>query len=86
MADVQEVVDNSYLTVLLGTTVEGKELWMKRTPGKPLRKICFKGGGKLPECLEGGFSSIQIATVAVDNYLQAKADSGKKKSTGRSSK
>ncbi len=86
MEDKREVVDNSYLTVQLGTTSEGKELWMQRKPGAPLRTICFKGGGKLPECLEGGFSSIQIATVAVEDYLQAKLDAGKKVAKGRSSK
>ncbi len=78
MADVQEAVDSSYLTVQLGTTAEGKELWLQRKPGAPLRHICFKGGGKLPKCLEGGFSSIQVATVAVEDYIKAKADAGKK--------
>ena len=90
MVDKQEVVDNSYLTLHLGTTAEGKELWLQRKPGKPLRSICFKGGGQLPEVLLGGFGSIQIAKVAVEAYIKAKADAGskakQKKSTGRSSK
>lgn len=85
MVDKQEVAGNSYLTVHLGTTAEGKELWMQRKPGSPLRSICFKGGGQLPEVLHGGFGSIQIAKMAVEAYIKAKADAGKK-STGRSSK
>lgn len=85
MADVQEAVDSN-LTAYLGTTAEGKELWMQRKPGAALRKICFKGGGKLPEILEGGFSSIQVAKVAVEAYIQAKLDAGKKVVKGRSSK
>jgi hypothetical protein len=86
MADVAAVVDNYRLTVHLGTTAEGKELWMSRAPGKPLRKICFKGGGKLPEVLEGGFSTIQVAKTAVEAYIQAKLDAGKKVAKGRTSK
>jgi hypothetical protein len=85
MEDNQEVV-GSLLTAHLGTTAEGKELWMQRKPGAPLRYICFKAGGKLPECLEGGFSSIQVAMVAVADYIQAKADAGKKVKKGRTSK
>lgn len=84
MVDVQEAVGN--LTSYLGVTAEGKELWMSRKPGAALRKICFKGGGKIPECLEGGFSSIQMAKVAVADYIKAKADAGKKVVKGRSSK
>ncbi len=83
MAETQEVVDNSYLTVQLGTTAEGKELWMQRKPGAPLRTICFKGGGKLPECLQGGFSTIQVAIVAVESYITGKADAGKTAKKGR---
>ena len=84
MVDKQEVAGN--LTAYLGITAEGKEFWMKREPNNPLRKICFKGGGKIPEILEGGFSSIQIAKVAVEAYIQAKADAGKKVVKGRGSK
>ncbi len=85
MVDVREAADSQYrLTVLLGTTAEGKELWMSRAPGKPLRKIAFKGGGQLPECLEGGFSTIQVAKTAVEAYIEAKAKPAVKK--GRSSK
>ncbi len=86
MAEVQEVVGSQHLTNLLGTTAEGKELWMQRKPGQSLRRICFKNGGKLPECLEGGFSSIQVAKVAVEDYIQAKADAGKTVKKGRGSK
>ena len=84
MAEVQEVEGN--LTAYLGVTAEGKELWMQRKPGAPLRNICFKSGGKLPECLEGGFSSIQVATTAVEDYIQAKADAGKSAKKGRGNK
>lgn len=83
MVEVQEAVGN--LTAYLGVTAEGKELWMQRKPGAPLRNICFKGGGKIPECLEGGFSSIQVATTAVEDYIKAKADAGKKVKKGRTS-
>jgi|LGOV01.1.fsa_nt_gb hypothetical protein len=86
MVDVQEVADNARLTVHLGTTAEGKELWLSRTPGQPLRKICFKGGGKLPEILEGGFSTIQVAKTAVEAYIVAKAEAGKKVKKGRGAK
>ena len=83
MADAQTVVDNQYLTVHLGTTAEGKELWMQRLPNCPVRKIAFKNGGQLPECLLGGFSTIQVAKVAVEAYIQAKADAGKAVKKGR---
>ncbi len=84
MAEVHEAVGN--LSAYLGVTAEGKELWMQRKPGAPLRTICFKNGGKLPECLEGGFSSIQMATVAVEDYIKAKLEAGKKVAKGRNSK
>lgn len=84
MADVQEAVDNSYLTVLLATTKAGKELWMVRKPNCPVRTIAFKGGGQLPECLEGGFSSILIATNAAQDYVDQQGKV-KPKAKGRSS-
>ena len=84
MEDKQEVVGRqSNLTAYLGVTAEGKELWMQRKTGAPLRNICFKLGGKLPECLEGGFSSIQVAKTAVEAYVKAKADAGKAVKKGR---
>ncbi len=86
MAEVHAVEGKqSNLTAYLGVTAEGKELWMQRKPGAPLRNICFKNGGKLPECLEGGFSSIQVATTAVADYIKAKEEAGKAvKGKGRS--
>ena len=68
MADVQEV-EGSYGNVLLGTTPKGKEIYMVRQYNKTVRFIAFKSGGQLPETLQGGFSSIQIAQDKVNDYL-----------------
>lgn len=85
MEDTREVVGN--LVAYLGETAEGKEIWLQRKLGAPLRSICFKGGGKIPEALLGGFSSIQVAKTVVESYIKAKADAGvKAKSTRRTSK
>lgn len=53
--------DGSYGKVLLGTTPKGKEIYMIRKANKTVRFIAFGDGGQLPESLQGGFSSIQIA-------------------------
>jgi hypothetical protein len=68
MADVQEATD-SYGKMLLGTTPKGKEVYMVRKYNRTVRFIEFGSGGQLPECLEGGYSSIQLAQKAVTDYL-----------------
>ena len=68
MADAQAAV-GSYGKTFLGTTPKGKELYMVRQHNKTVRFIEFGSGGQLPECLQGGFSSIQIAQDKVNDYL-----------------
>lgn len=68
MADAQ-IVEGSYGNVLLGTTPKGKEIYMVRKYNKTVRFIEFGSGGQLPECLQGGFGSIQIAQDTVNSYL-----------------
>ena len=68
MADVQEATD-SYGKMLLGTTPKGKEIYMVRKYNRTVRFIEFGSGGQLPECLEGGYSSIQLAQKTVTDYL-----------------
>lgn len=61
--------EGSYGNMLLGVTPKGKEIYMVRRYNKTVRFIEFSSGGQLPECLQGGFSSIQIAQDIVDSYL-----------------
>ena len=68
MADVHAVED-SYGKVLLGTTPKGKEIYMVRKCNKTVRFIAFGDGGQLPESLQGGFSSIQIAQDKADAFI-----------------
>lgn len=68
MADAQ-TAEGSYGKVLLGTTPKGKEIYMVRHHNKTVRFIEFGSGGSMPETLQGGFSSIQIAQDKVDSYL-----------------
>jgi hypothetical protein len=68
MVGIQEA-EGSYGNILLGTTPKGKEIYMVRKYNKTVRFIEFGSGGQLPECLQGGFSSIQIAQDKVDAYL-----------------
>jgi len=68
MADAHEATD-SYGKMLLGTTPKGKEVYMVRKYNKTVRFIEFGSGGQLPDCLEGGFSSIQLAQQCVTDYL-----------------
>jgi len=65
----ERAVDDSYGKVLLGTTPKGKEIYMVRKINHTVRFIEFGSGGQLPDCLEGGFSSIQIAQDKADAYL-----------------
>lgn len=69
MADVQEAAD-SYGKIILGTTPKGKEIYMVRKYNKTVRFIEFGSGGQLPECLGGGYSSIQLAQKSVTDYLE----------------
>ena len=68
MADAQ-TAEGSYGKVLLGTTPKGKEIYMVRHHNKTVRFIEFGSGGSMPDTLQGGFSSIQIAQDKVDSYL-----------------
>jgi len=53
----------------LGKTKGGKELVLTRKPNCSVRLIQFTSGGQLPECLQGGYSSISSAQEAVAAYL-----------------
>jgi len=75
MADAHEATD-SYGKMLLGTTPKGKEIYMVRKYNRTVRFIEFGSGGQLPDCLEGGFSSIQLAQQCVTNYLDRIASKG----------
>lgn len=81
MEDVAEVAGRR---CLLGETEAGKCIYLMRIPNAPLRTIAFGSGGKLPEELLGGFSSIKMAKQAVDDYLAAAKLT--KKSSGRQNK
>lgn len=71
MAEERVVEDRgSYGKVLLGKTPKGKEIYMVRKYNQTVRFIEFGTGGQLPACLEGGFSSIQIAQDVTNAYLQ----------------
>lgn len=59
----------SYGKVFLGKTPKGKEIYMVRKYNQTVRFIEFGTGGQLPECLEGGFSSIQIAQDKANAYI-----------------
>jgi hypothetical protein len=80
-----EAVDKAYLRDLLGVTPNGKEIYMMRKPNAPLRRIAFGSGGQLPECLEGGYSSVLMAQSAVDSYI-AELEDAAAKQKGRKSK
>ena len=83
MAGTAEVVDRIYFRDLLGTTPNGKEIYLVRKPNAPLRTLAFGTGGQLPECLDGGYSSIKMATFAVDEYI-TRLEEAAKKGKGRS--
>lgn len=65
----EQAAEGSYGKVLLGTTPKGKEIYMVRQYNKTVRFIEFGSGGQMPECLQGGFSSIQIAQDVTNAYL-----------------
>ncbi len=65
----EQAAEGSYGKVLLGETPKGKEIYMVRKYNKTVRFIEFGSGGVLPECLQGGFSSIQIAQDVTNSYL-----------------
>lgn len=70
MVEERAVEDKgSYGKVFLGKTPKGKEIYMVREYNKTVRFIKFGDGGQLPETLQGGFSSIQIAQDKVNDYL-----------------
>lgn len=67
MVEERGPVDNK---VLMGTTPNGKEIYMVRRYNATVRYLEFGSGGILPAELEGGFSSLRIAKRAVDAYVQ----------------
>jgi len=80
MAVIAEVVDS--LKALLGTTPNGKEIYLVKRKNTPLRRLAFGSGGELPEHLQGGYSDIKAAQNAVDDYL-LELSKPVKKSKGR---
>lgn len=83
MEDKQEVVDSSCLRELLAVTPAGKEIYMVRKPNCSVRTVAFGTGGQLPECLQGGFSSIHVAKTAAESYVKALVTAEQKKSKGK---
>ncbi len=69
MADAHAPGDSRSAVVLLGTTDNGKEINLVRSPGSSVRVIQFGSGGQLPKQLQGGFSSVAAATQVTDSYL-----------------
>jgi hypothetical protein len=65
----EQAAEGSYGKVLLGETPKGKEIYMVRKYNQTVRFIEFGSGGELPACLQGGFSSIQIAQDVTNSYL-----------------
>lgn len=55
--------------VLLAETPEGKEIYLVRKSNATIRFIEFGSGGKLPKELEGGFSSVAVATQTAEKYV-----------------
>lgn len=86
MAEEVEAVDSKiYHSEILGTTPAGKEIYLVRRHGCPLRKLAFGTGGQLPEHLQGGYSSIREAQNAATDYIKSLVEAaGKKKGKGRS--
>lgn len=81
MVDAQGPADSK---TLLGTTPNGKEIYMVRRHNQTVRTIELGSGGILPEELEGGYSSLRIAKMHVDAYiakLVAKVDEKASKKT-----
>lgn len=74
-----EYIDKSRKS-LLGTTKKGKEIYTKMRSGSTLYHIEFHSGGELPAILQGDFTSIAKAQVAVDTYLAQKDEDDAKKS------
>ena len=79
-----EVVDRIYFKSLLGKTPNGKEIYLVRKENAPLRTLAFGSGGELPEALQGGYSSIKMAAVAVDAYITSLVNDKGSKAKGRS--
>ena len=86
MAGTAEAVDRTHFRDLLGTTPNGKEIYLVRAPDAPLRRLAFGTGGQLPEHLQGGYSSIKMAQFAVEDYLDGLEKEAATKKTGRSTK
>lgn len=69
VAGKQAPGDSRSAIVLLGTTEGGKDINLVRKINCSVRTIEFGSGGQLPKQLEGGFSSVAVATRVVDSYL-----------------
>lgn len=57
--------------VYLGATSNDKEIYAVPINNRSLLKIHLLGGGKVPEQLQGAFSSIANAQEVVDKYLES---------------
>lgn len=60
------MADNVYL----GATSNDKKIYAVPMNNRSLLKIHLLGGGKIPEQLQGAFSSIANAQEVVDRYLE----------------
>ena len=76
MAATAEVVGN--LKALLGTTPNGKEIYLVKRKNNPLRRLAYGSGGQLPEHLQGGYSDIKAAQNAVTEYIASLTKAVKK--------
>ena len=85
MAGTAEAVDSKILhREILGTTPAGKDIYLVKRHGSPLRRLAFGTGGQLPEYLQGGYSDIRQAAEAVTAYIAELTKEKNKKGKGRS--
>lgn len=55
----------------LGRTPKGKAINYVKKENASIRFIEFGSGGELPKILQGGFSSVHHARMAVSSYLKS---------------
>lgn len=67
----------------LGTTPNGKVLHYVKRENASIRFVAFKDGGQLPEMLQGGFSSVHAARMAVASYIKQLNESAKPKAKAK---
>ncbi len=66
--------------ILAGTTLKGKEIYIKVIKNTSMFGIEFGSGGELPETLTGAFTNYDLAATQVDRYLRQQVVTSNKKS------